>query len=328
MRRASRPVRLSRTRDPVVSAGMAAAAIALRADLVAAEVSGAFRSAGIRTILLRGPSIAGHLYDSDESREYADVDLLIASADGAEAERILADRGFEHSAVLGQRADDRPPWSRTWKRADDGSEVDLHRTIVGIGAGADETWALLSEEVETIEVARALLSGMNAEATAVIVALHAAHHGNEFPQTLSDLSRAIETFPYATWQVAAAIAGRLEATPAFAAGLRLLPAGAELAQRLRLRHDAPAEVVLRAGTAPPMALGFEWLAHVPGLRAKARLVLGKLVPDPEFMRAWSPLAGRGPAGLLGAYVWRFIWLAWHAVPGFRAWRRAQKKSVQ
>ena len=42
-----------RARDPAVSARMAAAAIALRADLFATEATGAFRGAGIRSILPR-----------------------------------------------------------------------------------------------------------------------------------------------------------------------------------------------------------------------------------------------------------------------------------
>ena len=123
---------------------MAAAAIALRADLVAAEVTEAFRGAGIRSILLRGPSIARHLYGAGDSRSYEDTDLLVAPVAMAAAEQILADHGFTHRAVLSQHPDDRPPWARTWKRAD-GGNVDLHRTIVGVGATPDETWKVLGE---------------------------------------------------------------------------------------------------------------------------------------------------------------------------------------
>jgi hypothetical protein len=305
---------------------MAAAAASLRSDLVAAEVAEAFRTAGIGSILLRGPSIARHLYGATDSREYVDVDFLVAPAAMGKAEQILADRGFEHSAVLGQRPDDRPPWARTWFRTADGGYVDLHRTIVGVGSAPDEAWALLSNEGEPIEVARASLEGLNAGATAVVVALHAAHHGSGIRKPLEDLSRAIERFPHATWETASKLAERLEATPAFASGMRLLPAGAELAERLELPSDASAEVILRAGGAPPMALGFEWLTHVPGIRGKARLVVGKLVPDREFMVAWSPLASRGRAGLLTAYAWRLLWLAGHAISGFRAWRRAHRSA--
>jgi hypothetical protein len=305
-----------------------AAALSLGADLVAAEVTRAFRAAGVRSILLRGPSIARHLYGPGESRGYADADFLVPSAVFAKAEETLAERGFAHSAVLGQHPDDRPQWSRTWKRAKDGGNVDLHRTVVGIRADPEEAWALLSERTEPVEVARTRLAGLDLEATAVVVALHAAHHGPEVAQPLDDLARAIECLPFPAWEHAAALAGRLAATPAFAAGLRLLPAGSELADRLGLPHETSAEVLLRSASAPPTALGFEWLTHVPGFRAKARLVARKLVPDAEFMRAWSPLAGRYPrAGLAAAYLWRPVWLALHAPSGYRAWRRAHKSVV-
>lgn len=306
---------------------MAAAAISLRADLVAAEVSETFRLAGIRSILLRGPSIARHVYGAGDRREYVDVDLLVAPATMTRAEDILAGRGYAHSAVLGQRPDDRPPWARTWLRSADGGNVDLHRTIVGVGIAPDEAWAVLSNEGEPVEVARVALEGLSAGATAVVVALHAAHHGSAVHKPLGDLARAIERFPYATWEAASELADRLAATPAFASGLRLLPAGARLANRLELPREASAEIILRAGTAPPMALGFEWLTHVPGIRGKARLIAGKLVPDAEFMRAWSPAARRfGRLGLVLAYIWRLLWLAWHAPRALRTWAVARKRA--
>jgi hypothetical protein len=317
---------MRRAPRPVLSSRVAAAAASLGSDVVAAEVGEAFRTAGIASILLRGPSIARHLYGAGESRPYGDVDLLVAPAVLAQAEQLLADRGFAHSAVLGQRPDDRPAWSRTWQRATDAAEVDLHTTIVGVGAPPHEVWSVLTGSVEPLEVARARLDGLNAEATLVVVALHSAHHGTELRQPLVDLARAIERFPKTTWMAAAALADRLAAMPAFAAGLRQLPAGAALAERLALPDAASAEVILRAGGAPPMALGFEWLSRVPGFRAKSRLIAGKLVPDVQFMRAWSPLARRGRVGLAAAYGFRLVWLAWHAIPGFIAWSRARRSA--
>jgi hypothetical protein len=319
-------MRPRRAPRPVVSSRVAAAAASLRSDVVAAAVGEALHSAGIASILLRGPSIARHVYDAGESRPYADVDLLVPRAAIAEVERLLDDHGFAHSAVLGQRPDDRPVWSRTWQRASDGAEVDLHTTIVGVGVPSHELWALLSENVEPVEVARAWLDGLNADATLVVIALHAAHHGTDVRQPLEDLSRAIERFPTTSWTAAAALADRLAAMPAFAAGLRLLPSGAALAERLALPDAASAEVILRARSAPPMALGFEWLNRVPGFRAKTRLIAGKLVPDVQFMRAWSPLARRGRLGLAAAYGFRIVWLACHAIPGFIAWSRARRSA--
>jgi hypothetical protein len=124
-----------------------------------------------------------------------------------------------------------------------------------------------------------------------------------------------------------ALAARIDASEAFAAGLRLLPDGEQLAEELALPAVYSVETLLRAESAPPMSLGFDWLARTPGARRKLALVLGKLVPDKEFMRAWSPLAGRRTkSGLALAYAWRPLWLIWHSVPGFRAWLAAQKRS--
>jgi hypothetical protein len=229
--------------------------------------------------------------------------------------------------VLGQRPDDRPPWARTWKRADDGGNVDLHMTLLGAEASPADVWSLLTAEVEPLKLAHGHLEGLNRHATAVVVTLHVAHHGREVRKPLDDLARAVERFPHPTWLAAVALAEQLAATPAFAAGLRLRPEGAKLAERLQLREDPSAEIILRADTAPPMALGFEWLSHVPGIRAKGRLIAGKVVPDAEFMRAWSPAARRyGRPGLVLAYIWRPLWLVWHAPRAFRAWSAAKKRA--
>jgi hypothetical protein len=183
---------------------------------------------------------------------------------------------------------------------------------------------VLAAETETISVGGASVAILDAPGRALVVALHAAHHGVHVEKPLDDLARALELLPAPAWEAASALAARLDAMPAFSTGLRLLPRGCEVASRLELPVDRSTETILRASSPPPMALGFDWLAATPGLRAKARLVARKIVPDAAFMRAWSPLARRGRAGLVAACGWRLVWLAWHAAPGLRAWRRARK----
>ncbi len=315
-----------RSRTERVDERVVTAARALYVDAFTVELVRALARAGVRSILLRGPTVAKHFYPA-ALRAYGDADLLVAPDAFAEAERLLALSGFEHRAVLGQRPDDRPVWARTWRRRADGAEIDLHRTLVGARASLEEVWGALDRHVEPIEVGGAAMDGLDAAATAVIVTLHAAHHGARFARPLEDLSRAIARLGESEWRAAASLAAELEATPSFAAGLRLLPEGVQLADSLELPTEASAEVILRASGAPPMALGFEWLAQTPGLRAKLRLIAGKTVPDAEFMRAWSPLArGGSRLGLAAAYAWRPIWLLLHAARGFRAWRRAARRS--
>ncbi|HJQ51991.1 MAG TPA: nucleotidyltransferase family protein, partial [Gaiellaceae bacterium] len=302
-----------------------AAGTSLAADHIAVEAAAALRAVSVASLLLRGASVARHLYDNGETRAYVDADLLVPAGSRTQVERVLRKMGFSHRAVLGQRSIDRPAWSSTWFRDRDGGTVDLHWSLVGVRVGADELWSTLLDHAESIPVLGVQLDGLDAEATALVVVLHAAHHGQAVPHPLADLERALDRFDGRVWQRAIALAERLEAGDAFAAGLRLRPNGVQLAARLGLPESSRTETVLRAASAPPMALGFEWLAQTQGVKRKLVFVAGKLIPDVEFMRAWSPVAGRGGSlGLALAYVWRPIWLLVHSGRGFWAWWQARR----
>jgi putative nucleotidyltransferase-like protein len=302
------------------------AARSLQLDLTAAEVGTALAESDVSCILVRGPSLTRWLYPQNQGRNYIDVDLLVSPDRFGTAERALESLGFAHVPTMMQRSDDRPVHARTWYREADSAAVDLHRTIIGARAADAVVWDTLSRETESIQVGGKQLEGLNATATALVVALHVAQHGKQTPKPLNDLRQALERLPQATWAEAARLARQLDATESFGLGLRLLPGGKSLADDLGLPVILTAEGMLRSRTPPPTALGFEWLTHVPGTRAKARLLAGKLVPDTEFMHAWSPLARRGRAGLFLAYMWRPLWLAWQAPRGFRAWTQARKRA--
>lgn len=301
-----------------------AAGTSLKADLVAVDVFASFAREGIPSLIVRGPSIARHLYDDDEVRGYLDVDLLVAQERVADASSILERLGFVYRAVLSTHPDDRPPWASTWNRSD-GGNIDLHWTLVGMGVEPARVWPLLSEHAEQIDLLGARVAGLDDCATCVVVALHAAHHGIEFEDPLEDLRRAATRKSIDVWTSAAMLAARLSATEAFASGLRLVEQGAAVAARLDLPSGASAETILRASTAPPMALGFDWLSQTTGQRAKARLIAAKIAPSRAFMRSWfRPARGGRTIPLMVGYAWRPIWLAWHAVPGLRAWRAAAR----
>jgi hypothetical protein len=302
------------------------AARSLQLDLVAAEVGTALAEADVSSILVRGPSLTRWLYPRNRGRNYIDVDLLVAPDRFARAERALESLRFAHVPTMMQRSDDRPVHARTWYREADSAAVDLHRTIIGARAADAVVWDIMRRETESIQIGGRQLEGLNAAATALVVALHVAQHGRQTSKPLDDLRQALERLSQATWNEAARLAMQLDATESFGAGLRLLPAGRSLADDLSLRTTLTAESVLRSGTPPPTALGFEWLTHVPGTRAKARLLAAKLVPDVEFMREWSALARRGKVGLALAYVARPLWLAWHTPRGFLAWARARRRA--
>jgi hypothetical protein len=313
-----------RARQPTATARLLlGAGISLRMDAVTAEVVEALRTAGVEAVLLRGPAIARWLYEDANARSYVDVDLLVPLSDVEHAEQVLAGLGFSDYTVEGVLGHDRPTYAHTWLRRD-GAAVDLHYALLGARLQPARIWDVLAAETETISVLGTEVRVASPPGRALVVALHAAHHGVGVGQPLDDLARALELLPAALWEKAHELAARLDAQEAFATGLRLLEPGRELAHSLGLPPTRSTETALRAGTPPPMALGFEWLATTRGLRGKAGLVARKIVPAPRFMRAWSPLARRGRTGLAAAYAWRLLWLARHAGPGFVAWRRARK----
>lgn len=287
-------------------------------DKVAAWVTQELAARGIQTILLKGPAIATWLYRDGAPRPYGDADLLVSPADWQSAERVLGDLGYERELA----ALDHPGMgsfaSEAWIR---GSEnVDLHCTLWGFAADPAAVWAELSAATVPIELEGREIPTLGAAARALLLATHAAKHGDGWAVT--DLERGIRILPLELWQQAAALAERLDATPAFVAGMGLTPAGPALVTRMGISPLALPEASLRAWRVP-MALGLEQLSKTPGIGAKLRFIIRELFPTPAFMRWWIPLARRGRLGLGAAYVWRLLWASRNAVPAFRAWRRAQ-----
>jgi len=317
-------------RDPADSADalpwdpFRAAVLGLAIDRATAEAVVAFRDAGVRTIVLKGPSFDAWLYESGEPRLYGDIDLLIPERDEQRAGRVLEALGYA-------RRSEREPeavvdHATVWVRPGDRMHVDLHRTLGGVRAKGIDPWEVLAADTESMQVGGSDVEILSEPARALHVALHAALPGPNSKKTLIDLSRALERLPIATWQAAAALAGRLGAEASFAAGLGRLPAGAELAAALELTPERSVEAALLAGSAPYSAWTVDRLSKASGLRAKLRILLPRLLPGPEFMRVWYPVARRGRAGLALAYLRRLAWLFTAAPRALLAWRRARRET--
>ncbi|MHB8059695.1 MAG: nucleotidyltransferase family protein [Gaiellaceae bacterium] len=303
------------------------AAQSLAVDVATAQVVAALRGREIPSLVLRGPAIARRLYDQGEFRRYVDLDLLVPPADWERAGEILVELGFHSAVAETDLPRHRRPHASDWIRESDRIPIDLHRTIGGVQVADEEVWSALAEDGPTEIVGGEQVVFARPAALALIVALHAAQHGARKAKPLDDLERALLRLDAATWNEAAALARRLGAVATFSAGLRLLPAGAEPADRLELPRALPALVTLRASAAPKLAIGFEWLSRTPGLRAKIGLIMLALAPPPGALRAWRPLAKRGRLGLLGAYLSHPFWLARFALPSLRAYRRARKAAT-
>jgi hypothetical protein len=296
----------------------------LAVDVMTGTVVAELRRAGVAGLVLRGPAIGRWLYDEDVPRAYRDIDLLVDPGRAQQAHVVLESLGLVRRNA-GFAPTEGVDHASEWKHEHQAVVVDLHRTLAGAAAAPGLVWQELTAGAREIEVEGAAVSVPGEPALALIVVLHAAHHGVAAAPQLADLRLALKRAPPATWVEAARIARRLDAVPAFAAGLRLLPEGAEVAERLRLPHTADPETLLRAAAAHSTAIGFARLASTRGLGAKLALVARKLVPTPAFMRHWSRLARRGRRGLLLAYLWRPVWLLLHLPTAALAWWRARSR---
>jgi Uncharacterised nucleotidyltransferase len=296
----------------------------LAIDRASAEAVAALREARVPSILLKGPSFDALLYDRGEPRAYGDIDLLVPAKDVDRAGAVLGALGY-------QRRSTREPetvveHATVWVRARDGMNVDLHRTLNGVPCTDAGPWEVLAADTVSMEVGGASIEVLSEAGRALHVAIHAALPGETKRKPLIDLERAIERLPVATWEAAAALAKRLGAEAPFTTGLGRVPAGAELAGRLGLQHDQSVNAALLADSAPYSAWTLDRLSKTRGVRAKLDILLPRLLPKPEFMRVWYPVARRGRAGLALAYVGRVAWLPLATLRAARAWLRARRQT--
>jgi hypothetical protein len=321
-----RPVQERPSPPPASRPSLEGVVATMLLDAAATEVTAALRRNQIPSRLLKGAAIAAWLYDGAD-RTYVDVDLLIAPRDLERAEKVLVQLGFSPADGAPGRAD-RPRHARVWEREGDAAAVDLHTRLAGVGIGPQEAWDVLAAAADETVVGGETVETLDVPARALHVVLHAAQHGTRSPQALADLDRALSQLPLETWRESEALARRLDALPAFVAGLSLATEGDAVARRLGLSRVSSIETELRVGVAREealgSALGFEWLAGSRGLRERAAFVASKVAPPPAWMRRRSALARRGYVGLMAAYVLRLGRLAPHTVAGFLAWRRARR----
>jgi hypothetical protein len=296
----------------------------MRVDVVTAEVVSALRAEGVRSILLKGPTVARWLYDERQSRPYSDTDLLVAPDAVERTDAVLLSLEFERFSE--PIPFDRPAPATAWVRSRDGASVDVHKSLIGVNVSPERAWSVLSAGTETCRIGGAEVEALTPAARAVHVVLHSAQHGLRWKGPQEDVKQAIARLPRSLWVEAARIAEELDAGGAFTVGLRMTAEGEDLARELGLPLSAPTDVILQAGNPPPLAVGLEWLTRDQGIKAKLLLVARKIVLPPSEMRRWNPLARRGRAGLFLAYLWRPLWLI-RMLPGaLRALRAARAKA--
>lgn len=302
------------------SVAMMATVKGLVVDQAAGQAIVALRDHGVRAILLKGASFARWLYDDGGARPYNDVDLLVAPDHEAAAGEVLAGLGYAlrcAGSAPGEQADHATNWDRPGAPT-----IDLHTTMSArVGVTPARCW-----EVVSCEARPAVVGGSTAEVLApAALALHVVLHAEVGkPKTLEDLSRALSRLDRSDWEAALALAVTLLALPAFGLGLRLLPEGEAMAGALGVPTDSSVELVLLASSQATLARPFDQVAQARGLRAKAALVGRELVPTPSFIRLWFPPARRSLLGLMVGYLYRLVWVPWHAPQGLRSWRQARR----
>jgi hypothetical protein len=301
---------------------LAVAARNLLLDRAAGVAIERLRSEGIESILLKGAAIAMWLYKG-EVRPYLDIDLLVSPAQFDAATRALSSLGYVHT-LEGADASEIGPKERELI-GPDGVCIDLHMGFVGVPGDPLRCWEILSQRTRDFTLAgrRTQVKVLDIPARTMHLALHAAQNGVIDVKAVADLQRGLEQVDREQWRSAAGLAEELGATEAFAAGLRLVPAGRSLADELSLPKRISVELLLRTRSAPQQAIFFERVREADGARQKLRLVGRKLFPTVAYMRVNVPLARRGRIGLLVAWAGHPWLVVRGTAPALLAWLRAR-----
>jgi hypothetical protein len=299
-------------------------------DAAAAEVLTAFDENGVDALLLKGRALGALLYEGGERTGYADVDLLVAPPHLSSAEHVLAGLGYS--------VDEANRWiddiggiahARSWVRTDRGPLdqriVDLHWKMPGSCASPTIAWEALTAQRTWIDVGGHRAATLDRGGQALHLAIHAAQHGPGFARTLDELSLALARWPVEVWASAAALAQRVEATPAFAAGLRLLPEGAELASRLELPPTAQLDWTIRnRGGQPRGTLRLQALLELDSLSDRLELARRSLLPPQAWIIHEFRWARAGSPLIVAAYAFHWLRLPLWAARGWRHRLRARR----
>lgn len=273
-------------RAPEVEDPLAVVARRRLLDELAVRVVACLRTAGVPVVVLKGPAVATWLYE--EPRPYIDVDLLVPPERVDEAVMCLSALGFGSNGPGPDAVGREAGWRNEQSLAGPlGCVVDLHHRLVGVPS-AVRCWRVLSARTVELELPDGAVPVLAPAARAAHLALHAAQSGPADGQALEDLRRGLAQLPGALWEDAADVARELDAEPAFAAGLRLVPDGSVLAGRLGLPTSLDVELAVRLTGGPQDALFFERLRSGSGRRT---WVAGKL-RHPVRMGARVPSAVR------------------------------------
>jgi hypothetical protein len=303
-----------------------------RLDAAAAEALDAFEGADVDALLLKGRALAVLLYSAGERRRYLDVDLLVAPGRLEAAENALARLGYANLSI-GHGIDDLGGvvHGQTWMRAADEIAIDLHAWLPGAQASPEIAWEALLARRAWIEVGGRRAAALDRAGQAMQLATHAAQHGPAFMKHTDELALALARWPAEVWVSAAALAHRIAATEAFAAGLRLVPEGRELASRIALPSTAELDWTIRHRcTRPRGTFHVRAVAEADNWRQRLEILRRSVFPNRTWIaqqHGWA--RDGGLTRLAAAYVLHLarapLWAARAELFLWRARRAARRR---
>jgi len=298
-------------------------------DAAAAEVIDAFEAAGVRYVLLKGAALARLLYPPGIHRGYSDVDLLVGPDYLGAARVELADLGYTN-ATAGWGIEDvgGAVHAEVWVQPNQELGplmIDLHWRLAGVQASAADAWKVLERHRTHIDLAGGSAAVLDRDGLALHLATHAAQHGHEDVHPLGDLEYGLEHWPPDVWQAAARLAAELKATTAYAAGLRLVPAGAALALELGLPATDHVEWEMRHRDSRPRGtFHLKAFAEAQTIGERARALRRALFPRREWIAWQEPRAARGGRWLVAARVTHIMRAPLWGVRALQYRRRARR----
>jgi hypothetical protein len=297
----------------------------LTVDAATVRVMGWLKEAGIRSILLKGAALRCWLYGDGDPRTYGDIDILVSPEQIDAAGVLMRSRGWTDSpypSEIGHADNFSPPPGEL------PVPLDLHRSFHYVTVPPARVWELLSAHAVPVRLANRNIETLDVTGLAMIVTLHHVRHGTGAQHT-EDLKRAVARAPLEVWRGAADLAGQLGALVAFGSGLRDVRSGDALADAIGLPEATDAALRLALSSPPPTAGAVLQLRQARAdPAAMLRVLRSELAPPPLRMREHYPLARRGRAGLLGAYVLRPFQLAPRVRAGWRAALQAEAQAKE
>lgn len=293
-------------------------------ELLHAEVAWHLAQRGVRTIVIKGPSISEWLYALEEARESADVDLLISPDDLQRAHDQLVEMGFM-KAFTDTRPGETAHHAENYSRHDAAfgkHVIDLHTSFPGFGVSPDDAFEILWRDRVGALQGNVDVWYPSLDARVLIVALHAARSSG-FGKSRLDLIRAIGWADQGSWLGVGQLAAELNAEPALRAGLELIEDPGLIERAGLARVTVEPEWILLTQNAARTAIRLNELQQLPWRERPGQIAMW-LFPSPALMEIRDPGSADTRWTLTRAYARRLGQGIAHAPQAVRQLRDARR----